>query len=251
MPACVDFTCPWWSAPQMSMRWLEPRAILSRWYARSLQQIRGGTVGLHEHAVARVAEVGGAQPARAVLLVDDTLLVEHAQHVGDLVALVQRPLGEPGVEVHADAVEIGLEALDDVAHAPLARVVGRHVVAELGAQLARQVDEILALVPVFGRLLASVARVQRVAERRELVPGVVEVVLAVHLRALRRQQVRDRVADRDPAAAARVQRAGGVGRDELEIDPLAGQRLRGAVAPAPTPRPCGARRAARWARDRG
>jgi hypothetical protein len=21
IPACSDFTCPWWSAPQMSMRW--------------------------------------------------------------------------------------------------------------------------------------------------------------------------------------------------------------------------------------
>ena len=53
------------------------------------------------------------------------------------------------------------------------------------------------------------------------VAGVVQVVLAVHLRALRREQVRDRVADRDPAAAARVQRAGRVRRHELEVDPPA------------------------------
>ena len=122
--------------------------------------------------------------------------------------------------MHADAGEVVCGALDDALHAPLARVVGRDVVAELGVQVARQVDEVLALVAVLGRLLAAVARVQRVAEGRELVAGVVEVVLAVHLRALRRQQVRDRVADRDPAPAARVQRPGGVGRDELEVDPL-------------------------------
>ena len=52
-------------------------------------------------------------------------------------------------------------------------------------------------------------------------PGVVQVVLAVHDRTLRREQVRDRVADRDPAATARVQRTGRVHRDELEVDPQA------------------------------
>ena len=138
MPACSDFTCPWWSAPQMSMRWFEPRRDLVAVVREVVAEIRRGAVGPHEHAVARVAEVGRAQPARAVLLVTRRrVLVEHAQHVGDLVALVQRALGEPGVEVHADAAEVVADAVDDAPHAPLARVVGRHVVAELGAQVAR------------------------------------------------------------------------------------------------------------------
>ena len=109
--------------------------------------------------------------------------------------------------MHADAGEIVPQALDDAAVAPFARVVGRDVVAELRVQRGGHVDEVLALVAVFRRLLAPVARVQRVAELGELRAGVVQVVLAVHVGALRREQVRDRVADRDPAAAARVQRA--------------------------------------------
>ena len=47
----------------------------------------------------------------------------------------------------------------------------------------------------------------------------------MHLGALRREQVGDRVADRDPAAAAGVQRPGGVRRDELEVDAPAGERV--------------------------
>ena len=113
--------------------------------------------------------------------------------------------------------------------APLGRLLGRDVVTELGVQLRRHVDEILALVPVFGRFDALVARVERIAELVELGAGVVEVVLAVHLGALRREQVRDRVADRDPAPTARVQGPGGIGRDELEVYPPAREHRRAAV----------------------
>ena len=120
--------------------------------------------------------------------------------------------------MHADAREIVADAVDDARHTPLARVLGTDVVAALGAELVREIDEVVALVALVGRLLAAVARVQRVTERRELVAGVVEVVLAVHVRALRREQVRDRVAHGDPAPATGVQRAGRVGRDELEVD---------------------------------
>jgi hypothetical protein len=91
-------------------------------------------------------------------------------------------------------------------------------------QLPRHVDEILTAISIRRRLLALVTREQRVAEDRELVAGVVEVVLAVYLRALRREQVRDRIAHRDPTTASGVQRTRGVGGNELEIDPLPGER---------------------------
>ena len=54
---------------------------------------------------------------------------------------------------------------------------------------------------------------------------VVEVVLAHNTGALRRQQPAERVADRGPAGAADVDGPGGVGRDELEIDVLAVERV--------------------------
>ena len=97
------------------------------------------------------------------------------------------------------------ELAHDVAVAPLARLLLGDVVTELGAHPRRHVDEVRALVAVFGRLATRVAGQQRSSERVELAPGVVEVVLAVHLGALGREQVREGVADRDPPSPAGVQ----------------------------------------------
>ena len=47
----------------------------------------------------------------------------------------------------------------------------------------------------------------------------------MHLGALRREQVGERVADRDPAPAAGMQRAGGIRRDELEVHALTGENV--------------------------
>ncbi len=97
-------------------------------------------------------------------------------------------------------------------------------------ELGRHVDEILTLVSVLlRRLPALVTRVEGVAEHVELRAGVVQVVLAVHLGALGREEIRDRVADRDPPPATGVQRPGGVGRDELEVDPAPLEHRRAAV----------------------
>ena len=187
----------------MSIRCVKPATELVAVVREVVAEIRRAAVAANEHTVALVAEVGGAQPAGAVVLVDEALRGQLREHVGDLAALVQRALGEPRVEVHTDAREVVLQALHDEAVAPLGRIVGRDVVTELGVQLRRHVDEVLALVPVLGRLDAAVPRVERVAELVELGAGIVQVVLAVHLRALRREQVRDRVAHRDPATTAR------------------------------------------------
>ena len=96
---------------------------------------RGGTRGrcggrwccrrLHEHPVALVAEVLGAQPVGAVLLVGEPVGAQVLEHRGDLAALVQRALGEPGVEVHADAAEVVPQRRDDRVRAPLARLAPR------------------------------------------------------------------------------------------------------------------------------
>ncbi len=135
--------------------------------------------------------------------------------------------------MHADAAEVFLQARDDLAVAPLAGVVGRDVVAQLGPQLGGHVDEVLALVAVYGRLLTLVAGVEGVPELRELVPGVVQVVLAVHLGALRGQEVGDAVADRHPTPASRVEWTSGVGGDELQVDPPPHQRGARAVRDTP------------------
>ena len=100
-------------------------------------------------------------------------------------------------------------------------VAGLDVVTELRVQLRGHVDEVLAVITVFGRRLPAIARVQRVAEAVELRARVVEVVLAMHLGALGGKEVGDGIADGHPAATARVQRPRRIGRHELEVDATA------------------------------
>ena len=91
--------------------------------------------------------------------------------------------------------------------APLARLLLGDLVAELGAQPERHLHEVLALVAVLRRLATFVPGEQRRAERVELVPGVVQVVLAVHLGALGGEQVGE--SRRPPRPIAHRRRAAG------------------------------------------
>ena len=76
-------------------------------------------------------------------------------------------------------------------------------------------------VPVFGGRLAGDRGQHRAAEALHLRAGVVDVELARDRRAAGQQQARDRVAERRPAGVADVQRPGGVGADELDVDRVA------------------------------
>ncbi len=58
----------------------------------------------------------------------------------------------------ADPPEVVLQPVDDVLVAPGTRFVGRDGVALFGPQRRRHVDQILALVTVFGRLAVFVTR---------------------------------------------------------------------------------------------
>ncbi len=123
-------------------------------------QIGGVAVRLHEHAVALVAEILGPQPRRAVLLVGEARGLQPFEDRGDLAALVQRPLREPGVEVDADATEILPELVHHHLQAPFARLLLGDVVTPLGAQALAHLDEIRALVAVLGQLGPRVPREQ-------------------------------------------------------------------------------------------
>ena len=186
------------------------------------QKVGGVAVGLHEHAVALVAEVGGPQPRGAVLLVHEPALAEIGEHGRDRAALVQRALREPRVELHADAVEIVAHPLDRTQVAPLARLLDADRVTQLADASDRPSPR---GTPRDSRPRAAAHPVpseQRRGERVELVPGVVQVVLAVHLGALRREQVGERVTHCDPTPATGVDRPGGVDGHELEVDPVPG-----------------------------
>ncbi len=80
-------------------------------------EVRVVAVGLDEHAVLVVTEVGRAEPHRALVLVDVAGLAQRGDRANDrgLTAgalLVQRALREPHVEVHAHAVQHVLEVLE-------------------------------------------------------------------------------------------------------------------------------------------
>ena len=67
----------------------------------------GGEIGLlpvlaHHHAVLLVAELGGAEPQRAVAALQASLRLEQRERVIDRAALGERALGGPVIEAHAE-----------------------------------------------------------------------------------------------------------------------------------------------------
>ena len=109
-------------------------------------------------------------------------------------------------------------------------VLGQRQRARLGLDdLGGDVVDVAARVAVLRRGLALRGGDQGPDEPVDLRAGVVEVVLAGDLAALRGQDPAERVADRGPAGAAEVDRAGRVRRDELEVDLGPGQRVPAAV----------------------
>ena len=107
------------------------------------------------HVVAASDEIG-VDPVQVWLLGEPWALVrfptpdgtsrlaafaEQPEHLRHVAPLVQGPLGEPGVEVHTDALEVALYRAHRIAVAPLTRLLRRHVVAELRAHACRHLDE--------------------------------------------------------------------------------------------------------------
>jgi hypothetical protein len=123
----------------------------------------------------------------------------------------------------ADAVQIV-----DVAAGREGAVVRRDGLA--GEEIVGNVLDVLAVVRGFGppripRLEASGAQLRAVGQRGNLHPGVVVIELAPDVPALRGEQVADGVAQSGLAAMAHVQRAGRVGRDELDQHAFVARRL--------------------------
>ena len=135
------------------------------------------------------------------------------------VALVKVALGEPHVEVDAEAVQ----RLAHVGDHQLDATAGESVDVHVGGpfDLARQVRDVVAAVAVLGHLLAARPRQDRLAQLAHLAAVVVDVELARDLMAVEGQQAGQRVAVRRVARVPHVHRAGRVGGDELDVDALA------------------------------
>ncbi len=99
------------------------------------------------------------------------------------------------------------------------RPASGHVVGAV--VLAGQVRDVLALVAPFGHVVARPAGQQAGAERADLASGVVDVVLAADVVAGAGQHPGEGVAVAAPPAVADMDGAGGIGRDELDLHPLA------------------------------
>jgi hypothetical protein len=195
------------------------------------------SVGADDDPVLVIAEVGGPQPDRPVLLEDVALLGEPVGDALDRAGVVERLLGEPDVEVRAEALQrLLLEPeLELVAGGPegldlrLLRHHGQDRV--LLHDLRGQILDVRTLIQALAlrHVLAVGPQRQRHAEVVHLVAGVVDVELARDVGAGRFQQPAQGVADGGPPGVAQVQRARRVGGDELQVDVLAGEGLAAAV----------------------
>ena len=102
----------------------------------------GGEIGraavLADHdAVLFVAEIGGAEPGGAALLVQVAVLAQPVDRVLHGAGFLEIALGEPGVEVHAELGQVVLDVVEDV----LAGRVEEDAVAVLAQQLAGAGDQ--------------------------------------------------------------------------------------------------------------
>jgi len=156
-------------------------------------------------------------------------LLEPVQGAPHAAVLVQAVFVEECVESDVDPLEAALDPGEhrffrlDLEALP-GLVLQR--VAVIRHQLACHIDQIPALVPVFGqRDVAAqrlqIARPQAMAEHAHLATGVVEVVLELDLVPESAQQVRHGAADNPVARVADRQRAGGVGAHTFDLGPLA------------------------------
>ncbi len=146
-------------------------------------------------------------------------LVEQRQTSLDVArrTLKEGPLAEEPIEVHPVARQRRLDPRQQQRHRPVGGLGGRQL--EHVRDLCRQVAHIVALVPALGRLVAARPRLHRFAEQPDLRPGVVDVVLALHVVAMVLEDPSQRVSVGGMAAAGGDQRAGRVGRDELDLHP--------------------------------
>ena len=150
------------------------------------------------------------------------------------------------VKAHAKGAQVQVLLVAQVGHGELAdavqvlRVTGGGGGAVVGldrlalSEVGGDVGDVLAVVGVFrpggvARLVTHQPGLGGARQGGDLHPGVVVIELAVHLPALGLHQVAHGVAQRRLPAVAHVQRARGVGRDELHHHLLAVGRLRAKV----------------------
>ena len=197
--------------------------------------IGGRAVTLDDDAVLIVAEFCGAQPGRAILLVDRTVLAQLGDGLVHPAAGVHRVFVGVDVEVGAELMQRCLDLAEHQVHADCAerltllRLRKAHRLGRLGEHLCGDVVDVGAGVAVLGCRLRLRGGDEGISESVDLGAVIVEVVLPHDLGSLGAEQPAEGVADGGPPGAADVNRTGRVGRDELEVNAAPGEQSRVAV----------------------
>ncbi|OIQ71401.1 hypothetical protein GALL_469800 [mine drainage metagenome] len=197
------------------------------------QEIGVAAVGLAHHPVFVVAEVGGAQPERAVLLIRVAGCDEALDGVRDLAFGIQAGFEVVAIEADAECLEIEILLAAQVGHgvAPHGVQIVRVAIGgdgsarivrdrRLGQEITGDVADVVAVVgrlgpAVHARHEAPRAGLHRQRQVLNLHPGIVVVELALHRPPLSGQDGGDGVSQRSLPAMADMQRTGGIGGDEL------------------------------------
>ena len=199
-------------------------------------EIRVPAVRLPHHAVLVVAVVGGLQPQRAVLLVGLARRDEPRDRGVDPAVGVERSLQIVVVELHAERLQVPILLAAQLGDREMAdRLDVAEVVADLVEIALRQLADVFAAVALLGKRAVLAEQLLRAGAHRyreilDLLAGVVVVELARDLRSLPLEQPRERVAKRGLASVPDMQRAGRIGRDELDHHALAAPRFAAPVA---------------------
>src|SRR5699024_669878 len=186
--------------------------------------VGGVAVGLDDDAVLVVAEVAGAQPPGPVGFVEVAVGLQLFDGLVHRAGFEEGVLVEEDVELGAELLQGGLDVVEHQLHALGAEELLGIRIGELAPGRVRLGDlgcdvlDVLAAIAVFRGGLIARGGEQRLREAVDLATVVVEVVLAGHLAALSSQQATQGVADSSPAGTTQVDRAGGVSRDEFQVD---------------------------------
>ena len=188
-------------------------------------------IGLDEHPVLVVVEVGRAQPDCAVHLIDMAVLAQLLEPVLDRIRLVQRALGVPDVEHGAEQGEhmLLLGELPRVGRF----AEGRHLlIGRQGEQIRLlrndfycEVEDVAALVAVLRDRLTMRSRHDRGTELVHLDAPVVDVELLGDRGSCRREHPGEGIAHCSPTGMAQVEGAGRVRGDELDVHGPAGEGI--------------------------
>ncbi len=205
------------------------------------QPVGGFTRRLDQNPVLVEAEIGAAEPDRALLLVGEPLLAKGREHRVHGAVLVEARLVEVDVEVDAHPPERAADLGEERLLGELLEAIDRRLRPSVPLQIddpLGNLSDVLAVVPVLGERHRApekleVARAGRLGQELHLPACVIEVVLACDLVAGALEQPRDRVAQHRLPPVPDREGAGRVRAHELHLHATTLPRLRVAVRVSP------------------